>query len=132
VVVTEWWGVALGGALGSTLRFAVGRALVGLGPDLPWGTLAVNAVGSALGGLVWGLLATSWLPPGARAPLAVGFLGGLTTFSALSVEVVTLAERGSWGAALSHLVANLGLGLLAAWAGLRLGLALGASAGKLG
>lgn len=90
--------VALGGALGSALRYlVVTAALAWLGPAFPWGTLAVNLAGSFLIGLVQ-QLATEGLLLGedARLFLTAGVLGGLTTYSAFSYETVRLLETGAW------------------------------------
>ena len=90
--------IALGGALGSALRYLVATAaLAWLGPAFPWGTLAVNLVGSFLIGLVQ-QLATEGLLLGedARLFLTAGLLGGLTTYSAFSYDTVRLLETGAW------------------------------------
>lgn len=83
--------VALGGALGSLARYALGGWLTR--GDYPYGTLAVNLLGSFLIGLlVFGGLAGGWLTPGARALLAIGVLGGFTTMSSFSYETVSFLE----------------------------------------
>lgn len=90
--------VALGGALGSSLRYLVATAaLAWLGPWFPWGTLAVNLAGSFLIGLVQ-QLATEGLRLGedARLFLTAGVLGGFTTYSAFSYDTVRLLESGAW------------------------------------
>lgn len=82
--------VGLGGAAGSMLRYVV--SLVGLalfGAGFPWGTLAVNVVGSS----VIGVLAGLGMQGGMRNLLVPGFLGGFTTFSAFSLETTVLWER---------------------------------------
>ncbi|MBJ7252279.1 MAG: CrcB family protein [Acetobacteraceae bacterium] len=85
--------VALGGAAGSVLRYVVSHAgLVLFGAGFPWGTLAVNIVGSALIG-VFGALGISGE---ARLLLVTGLLGGFTTFSAFSLETGLLWERAPW------------------------------------
>lgn len=84
--------VAAGGALGATARFLVGTLAEPLGA-YPWGTFAVNVIGSFLLGVFAGAL--SWNPaPELRSFLTVGILGGFTTFSAFSLDIVLLAERG--------------------------------------
>jgi fluoride exporter len=90
--------VALGGALGSVLRYLVANAaLAWMGPTFPWGTLAVNLVGSFLIGLVQSLAVESLvISEEARLFLATGVMGGLTTYSAFSYETVRLAETGAW------------------------------------
>lgn len=101
-----WLYVALGGAFGAVSRYGfmsvIGRRL---GDAFPYGTLAVNVLGSfAMGALV--ALLARYLPPvqhEIRSFVAVGFLGAFTTFSAFSLDVVVLYERGQWGAALAYI-----------------------------
>jgi fluoride exporter len=99
--------VAAGGALGSALRYVVALvALAWLGPGFPWGTLAVNLVGSFLIGLVQ-QAATEALVIGeeTRLFLTTGVMGGLTTYSAFSYESVRLFETGAaWQAWLNIVV----------------------------
>src|SRR6266508_1055724 len=93
--------VAVGGAIGSALRYLVATlALAWLGPAFPWGTLVVNLVGSFAIGLVQ-QLATEGLVLGedARRFLSTGVMGGLTTYSAFSYETVRLMETGAWTSA---------------------------------
>lgn len=117
--------VALGGAVGSVLRYHVGRAVTGLagpGNAFPWGTLAVNIVGSlAMGALV------GWLARGSMAEqpaenlrllIGVGLLGGFTTFSAFSSELVTMLHRGQAGMAAGYAAASLVAGAAAIIIGL--------------
>ena len=97
--------VALGGALGSVLRYLVTVAAVTwIGPTFPWGTLAVNLVGSFLIGLVQSLAVESLaISEETRLFLSTGVIGGLTTYSAFSYETVRLAETGAW----THAWANI-------------------------
>jgi CrcB protein len=95
--------VMLGGAIGAGLRhLAGGVALARLGPGFPWGTLFVNLAG----GLLIGLLAGWFVRAGANEPLrlflAVGVLGGFTTFSAFSLETFLMVERGELGIAAAY------------------------------
>jgi CrcB protein len=121
----NWALVALGGAVGAASRYLVDIAVTTrLGDRLPWGTLAVNLLGSAAFGLLTGLAAAT--PDDLGTLLGVGFCGAFTTASALAWETLALVERGrSWRA-----VANLGLsvvgGLALATAGLALGLSVSA------
>lgn len=116
--------VALGGALGSWLRFCVGRAwALAIGPAraaaFPWGTLSVNVAGSLAMGLLTGWLARSGpQSETTRLLLAVGVLGGFTTFSSFGLEIVSLIQRGHLGPALAYLSASLGAGLAGVWLGL--------------
>jgi CrcB protein len=91
--------IALGGAFGSVLRYLVATAAAAwMGPTFPWGTLAVNLVGSFLIGVVQSLATeTLVISEEVRLLLATGVMGGLTTYSAFSYESVRLAESGAWG-----------------------------------
>ncbi len=112
--------VFLGGGAGSVLRYAVGRAAANLLPSaFLWGTLAVNVVGSFAAGFLIGWLAIRQpaQSSGLHLLLMTGFLGGFTTFSAFSVETMSLAARSQATAAM-YVVATLALTLGAAGAGL--------------
>jgi len=113
--------VALGGALGSVARYmmvsASGRMM---GMAFPYGTLFVNILGSFLMGILIGTLARL-LPENQsqiHAFLAVGVLGGFTTFSAFSLDTVTLMENGQGAQALLYVLASVVLSILALFAGL--------------
>jgi CrcB protein len=112
-------GAGLGGALRHAVNLGCARAC---GTALPWGTLAVNVVGSFLMGLLAGWLAfraeAGWSQP-VRLFLTTGILGGFTTFSAFSLDVVLLWERGELASGLAYVAASLILsvgGLMAALA----------------
>jgi CrcB protein len=112
--------VFLGGGLGAALRHGVNRAALALfGPSIPAGTLIVNIVGSLAMGLLIGTLAA--VPGGTsqhmRLFLATGVLGGFTTFSAFSLDALTLWERGQPAAAFAYVVATVTLSLAAIAAG---------------
>ncbi len=104
--------VALGGALGASLRY-----LTGLAVGFPYGTLSVNVAGSlAIGVLAVYLLGNKG--NSAAAPfLITGVLGGFTTFSAFSLDTIRLLEQGRTGAALAYVLASVGLSVLACAAG---------------
>lgn len=113
--------VASGGAVGSVFRYAISSWAQGLVPALafPVGTLVVNASGSLLIGLLAGLVEfRQLLGPGARLLLVVGVLGGYTTFSAFSLETVTLLRSGHGGAAVANVLLQVGLGVAATFGGL--------------
>jgi len=106
--------VFVGAGLGACLRFALGESLNRLLPAMPLGTLAANLLGGYLVGLAIGFF--SWraeLSPLWRLLCITGFLGGLTTFSTFSAEVVNALGRGETGWALAtaaaHLVGSLAL-----------------------
>lgn len=118
--------IGLGGAIGAWLRWAVGlAALRHLGAGFPWGTLAVNLVGSLAAGLV-----LAWLDDRghygiyARAFLLVGVLGGFTTYSAMMVDTLFLARGARPLLAGAYLALTLGGGLSAVALGWWVGRAL--------
>jgi len=112
--------VAIGGAIGASARYLVNLAAVRvMGREFPWGTLGVNVLGSFLMGVLIATLArrggNDLLPF-----LAVGVLGGFTTFSSFSLDAVTLWERGQGALALGYVLASVGLSILGLFAGLAL------------
>jgi CrcB protein len=122
--MTALFQVALGGALGAVLRYLTGLGVLRLfgATPMPLGVLTVNILGALLAGLFVGLAAQRGLMH--LSPfILTGILGGFTTFSAFSLEAVTLYERGALGLAAIYVLANVTLSLAA----LMLGLALGRS-----
>ena len=118
----DYFLVFLGAGLGGATRHAVNAiAFHLLGAAFPFGTLAVNVVGSfAMGALIeWFSLKAD---PGYawRVFLTTGVLGGFTTFSAFSLDAVTLYERGDWFLAAAYVVASVALALLGLFGGLLL------------
>ena len=112
--------VAIGGALGAVARYGVTRAMAWHGPGFPVATLAVNVAGS----FAMGLLAVVLAQRGAMqvAPLLLtGVLGGFTTFSAFSLDALTLWERGQAGGAVLYVAGSVLLSILAVIAGLAAG-----------
>ena len=105
--------ISLGAALGALLRWGLGVGLNHLWPALPPGTLVANLVGGYLIGLAMVLFAQApQLPPEWRLFVITGFLGGLTTFSTFSAEVVIALQQGRLGWAASTIAAHV-LGSLA-------------------
>jgi CrcB protein len=114
-----WLGVLVGGAAGSLARYGLSHVLQqSLGRDFPYGTLAVNVLGSLAAGLVYSGLLARGAGPEWRALLLVGFLGGFTTFSAFSLETLVLFQEGQAGRAALSVLLNLLLCLAACGLGL--------------
>src|SRR5690606_31010781 len=116
--------VALGGAIGAVLRYQLGRGMTyWLGPNVvtafPWATLATNVIGSLAMGLLAGFMARhgqggdQW-----RLFFGVGVLGGFTTFSAFSLEMMLLIERGQATQAFIYGAISVLAGLSALYLGL--------------
>jgi fluoride exporter len=117
--------VMIGGGFGAVLRYGASRALPEADGGWPWPTFAVNVAG----GFVMGLLAVWLLRAGddgepLRLLLGVGLLGGFTTFSAFSLEMAQMAERGQVMLAAGYALASVVLALAALFAGLALGRAV--------
>ena len=113
--------VMIGGALGSGARFLTSRAMIAwLGPDFPYGTLAVNLVGGLLMGLLVGILARAGGSEDWRLFVGVGVLGGFTTFSAFSLDLVTMLDRGAVAVAIGYALASVIGAAIALFAGLTL------------
>jgi CrcB protein len=115
--------VALGGALGSVGRYLSVILVTRLfGHGFPAGTVAVNIVGSLAMGLLVEALALKWqVGPEVKAFITVGLLGGFTTFSTFSLDIVTLFQRGTPGVAAFYLAGSVIVGVMALVAGMALG-----------
>jgi CrcB protein len=115
--------IAAGGAVGSVLRYAVSTGVYSmLGRNFPYGTLAVNVIGSFLMGLLFVLMvermdmSAVW-----RMAILVGFLGAFTTFSTFSIETVNLLQGGDFMRAFLNVTVSVAFCLAATWVGFRLG-----------
>ncbi len=110
------------GGLGCVTRYMVSGWIYNLaGRSLPYGTLAVNVIGSLLLGLIMeGSLRSTIFSPELRFGLTVGFLGGFTTFSTFSYETVRLLEEGSLLAAGANVLLNVTVCIVAALIGIYL------------
>lgn len=117
--------VALGGAIGATMRYQLGRVMthwmgVKAVTTFPWATLAANVIGSLAMGLLAGWLARHGSAQGEQIRLlvGVGVLGGFTTFSSFSLEMMLLIERGQPMLAVTYAGVSLLAGLTALYLGL--------------
>ena len=117
---------AFGGAIGASARYLVGGWIgAWLGSNFPWGTLFANVSGSFLIGVVLTLTEGGALPAGARPFLAVGILGGYTTFSSFSYESLNLLTDSGVFLMLLNTLGQLVLGLVFVYLGIVLGRAIG-------
>jgi fluoride exporter len=111
--------VMSGGAIGAGLRYGLSRALPLVGDSWPWPTFVANV----LGGLAMGILA-AWVLRGdnsaepLRLFIGVGVLGGFTTFSAFSLEMAQMVQRGQAALAAGYAIASVLLALGALFAGM--------------
>lgn len=113
--------VALGGAIGSAARYGLAGAVNYRAH--PWGTVTVNVLGALLLGLlvgIWGFRADSEM----RVGVAVGLLGGFTTFSTFAVDTIYLWEHGQGTEALLSIAVTMVIGIGAAVAGVAIGRSL--------
>jgi len=126
--------VGLGGFVGATMRYATGifiRQFVDT-TQFPYGTLAVNFLGSLMIGFLIGLAGVEGLlPPSAQAFLITGMLGAFTTFSTFSYETLHLFQSGKVSPAIMNLSIQIVLGIAAVWAGSKLAHVVSMSGTKL-
>ncbi len=108
----------MGGGIGSVLRYLVSMGAVKLGKTPCWGTLAVNLLGCLLIGYLGGFVQTrQFFSEPVRLALTVGFLGGLTTFSTFSFEVLFFIKEGKYLFGLTYLLSSCVLGICLAGLG---------------
>jgi CrcB protein len=117
--MTKYLMVALGGALGSVLRFWAG-GFVGdrMGTRFPYGTFFVNVTGSFLIGLIVTLITERTnVNPNWRYFIPIGFIGGYTTFSAFEFETFRSLQDGKLMIASLNVIVSVAVGLICVWAG---------------
>ena len=121
---TALW-LAGAGAVGTLLRAGLTTLAVRLlGPGFPWGTLAVNLVGSFAFGVIFAAArARGGLSTEAETILLVGLLGGFTTYSSFAFQTAEMLEHGRLPAAAAYVLVTNVAGIAAVWAGLRVGTA---------
>lgn len=121
--MTQLIAIATGGAAGALFRFWVSTGVYHLfGRSFPYGTLAVNVLGSLLMGFLYVvLLERTTVAPEMRAALLIGFLGAFTTFSTFSIETLNLIEQAELLKAGLNILLSVSACLLACWLGLLLG-----------
>jgi CrcB protein len=126
MILTYAW-VALGGALGSMARFWMADAVAALtGPAFPWGTLAINIIGSFVIGLFYALSGPGGrvdVSSDARIFVMIGLCGGFTTFSSFSLQTLLLFQDGQVLRAGAYVLGSVALCLLFVWLGSLLALA---------
>jgi CrcB protein len=112
--------ISLGGAIGTAVRYLTAMlAIRWLGPDFPYGTVAVNLAGAFLIGLSQELATITLLvPESLRLFIVVGILGGMTTYSAFTYETVHLAALGMWGRASANILVTNVFCLVLCWLGI--------------
>jgi len=112
--------IALCGALGCLSRYWLSSCVYTLiGRDFPWGTLAVNVVGAfCIGFIMEFSIRSTLVSPALRSGIAIGFLGGLTTFSTFSYETFRLLEDGDFLKAAANVIASVLICLLLTWGGI--------------
>ncbi|MCH9698293.1 MAG: fluoride efflux transporter CrcB [Gammaproteobacteria bacterium] len=122
--MNQIFAIAIGGAGGAVLRYLVSNGVYGwLGKDFPYGTLTVNVIGSFLLGLMSTamLLERVVLAEEFSLALLVGCFGSFTTFSTFSLDTLSLLEQGQVMKALSNILINVVVCIVAVWLGLKIG-----------
>jgi fluoride exporter len=111
--------IAVGGAIGSLLRYVIGRAVQGMSASgFPIGTMVVNIAGCFLIGILLRQFLNLQVSAELRAFLIVGFCGGFTTFSTFSGETVGLIEGGEYARAATYVILSVALCLASTFAGI--------------
>lgn len=114
--------VAAGGAIGASLRHLAGMASLRLlGPAFPYSTVLINVTGSLIMGLFIAWLVKKGGSDNLRLFFATGILGGFTTFSAFSLDVADLIERGAMAPAFAYVLISVFFSILAVFVGLWFG-----------
>lgn len=113
--------IAVGGGVGSVLRFLVSSWIQGRTRTefFPWGILMVNLIGCLLIGILFGIIVERFnTDPVWRSCIFLGLLGGFTTFSSFTLDTVTLLNSGAYGVATIYILMSVMVGILATMLGL--------------
>ena len=114
----KFFNIAIGGAVGALLRYWIsGVTYRFFSGDFPWGTLAVNLVGSLVIGLIWGVSETVAISQDIRILVFIGILGSFTTFSTFSLENFHLLKDGEYWFVCGNIIASVVLGIVLVFAG---------------
>ena len=118
--MTRFLWICLGGAVGTGARYLLTLgAFLAFGAAFPWGTLAVNVIGSFFLSLILHIsMTTNWIEPTLRLTLTTGVMGGFTTYSTFNAETLGYMRDGAWGLALVNVSSTFLLCLTAGLAGL--------------
>ncbi len=124
--MTRLFWICLGGAAGTGARYWLsGWLLRHAGPGFPYGTLAVNTIGSFFLGFLMEIGTTGGLlGPTLRIALTTGVMGGFTTYSTFNYETIEYVREGAWSLAAGNVAVTLGVCLVAGFAGLAAGKSL--------
>ncbi|MDO8302947.1 MAG: fluoride efflux transporter CrcB [Sedimentisphaerales bacterium] len=110
--------IALGGAIGSVCRYGLGGLVYRLfGSVFPWGTAAVNIVGSLIIGFLWAMFERAAIGPNMRMFVFIGILGGFTTFSSYTLETFNLLHAGETRLAITNMFVSNIVGVAAVFIG---------------
>jgi CrcB protein len=121
-MVVKFLGLALAGATGTLCRVGLSALVARWLPRFPWGTIAVNTLGSFLFGLLWALsVHHKVLSPELRLIVLGGFMGAFTTFSTYVFDTVQLSEISGFRAALTYFALQNLIAFTCLWAGVALG-----------
>ena len=114
--------IGIGSFIGGVARYLLSQLIQPKAfPSFPYGTLAVNIIGCFLIGIIYGLAQRSGISNEWRLFLMTGILGGFTTFSAFSLETITLMRSGHTHEAFLYVAVSIIIGLLATWSGMLAG-----------
>ena len=112
--------IVIGAGIGAVGRYLLGTWLsASIKGEFPWGTLAVNLIGCLVIGIAWGLSERAGWSPVLRSFLFIGILGSFTTFSAFSIETISLLQNQAFSQAFMNIALNVIMCLFCVWLGLK-------------